>query len=411
MKLRQAPYWLDRFPERRRPSFPRLRGNVETQVVIVGGGLTGALCAWAFASARIPVVVLEADRLGGGATAGGLGLIREDFDGLFGEAAKLHGLRAARRLWQGMRKGSLELASALRRLGSRTDLVPQPLLDVAPRDRALAETLARDYQARRAAGLEHRWLAPLALRRELRVENAGAIKTSAFAVDPYKTVVAIANAAVAKGAGFFERSEAVRVRALSRSVEVVTASGTVSAATVVIAGGGATLRELRPLRRHLHPRHGYGVVTAPLAATVKRELGARTSIVRVGGEAPQFVRWLRDDRVLVEGADREPTPARAREQTVVQRSGQLMYELSLSFPAISGTPAEAGWWLPFDDTIDGLPCIGTHRNFPHHLFALGLGRHGLTASWVAARLFLRHVSGTPAKGDELFSFSRILQPH
>ncbi len=410
MKLRQAPFWLDRVPERRRPSFPRLRGNVETDVAIVGGGLTGMLCAWSLTAARIPVVVLERDRVGAGATAGTIGLVREDFDGPFAETARVHGLRAARSLWQAMHRASREYPAALRRLGARVELSPQPLLDVADRDRESAGMVARDYDARRAAGLEHRWMTRSALARSTGLDAGGAIRTDAFVLDPYRACLAALNASLGKEAAVFERSEVLRIRARRQTVEVVTAGGTVSAATVVIAGGAA-VPDLRPLRRHLRPRHAYGVVTAPLPAAVRRELGGRTALLRFGGESPQFVRWLREDRVMVEGADQDPVPDRGLDRAVVQRAGQLMYELSLRFPAISGTPAEWAWWLPFDDTMDGLPYIGPHRNFPRHLFALGLGRHGITASWLAARLVLRQIAGKPEKGDELFGVSRILQPH
>jgi len=238
----------------------------------------------------------------------------------------------------------------------------------------------------------------------------GAIKTAASVLNPYRACVAMLEAAVSKGADVYERSEVLRIRARARSVEVTTAAGMVSAESVIVAGGG-TIRDLRQLQRHLRPRHAYGVVTAQLPGAVKRELGNRSTTLRLGGEHPKFVRWLSDDRALVAGADRDPIPPRSREEAVTQRSGQLMYELSLLFPAISGTPAEWGWWLPFDDTIDGLPYIGPHRNFPRHLFALGLGRHGAAASWLAARILLRHVAGEPAKGDDLFGFSRILHAH
>jgi glycine/D-amino acid oxidase-like deaminating enzyme len=410
MKLRQAPYWLDRFASRRRPSLPRLRSSLQTRVVIVGGGLTGVACAWTLSAARIPVVLLEKDRVGAGATAGMVGLVREDFDGLFAETVRQHGLRNARTLWQTMRRASLEFPAALRRLGARVDLAPEPLLDLAPGDRQAAAVLRRDYDARRAAGLDHRWITSLNLRREMRVEGMGAIKTAGSVLDPYRGCLALLDAAVRKGADVYERSEVLRIRARSRTVEVATSAGTVSAEFVIVAGG-ASIRDLRQLQRHLRPRHGYGVVTAPLTGPVRRELGARSAILRLGGAHPKFVRWLRDDRALIAGAAQDPITARAREQAVRQRSGQLMYELSLLFPAISGTPAEWGWWSPFDDTVDGLPYIGTHRNFPRHLFALGLGRHGAGASWLAARLLVRHLAGEPAKGDDLFGFSRILHSH
>jgi glycine/D-amino acid oxidase-like deaminating enzyme len=104
-------------------------------------------------------------------------------------------------------------------------------------------------------------------------------------------------------------------------------------------------------------------------------------------------------------------PLDSVEATLRQRTGQLMYELSLLYPAISGTQPEWSWSYSVDDTVDGLPYIGPHRNFPRHFFALGLGRHGVGTAWLASKLLLRHITGEPAKGDELFGFSRILIPH
>jgi glycine/D-amino acid oxidase-like deaminating enzyme len=100
--------------------------------------------------------------------------------------------------------------------------------------------------------------------------------------------------------------------------------------------------------------------------------------------------------------------SRAREKTLVQRAGQLMYELSLRYPAISGIPALSAWDAAYAATRDGLPYFGPHRNYPRHLFALGHGRHGAGLSFLAARLLLRHHFDAAAKGDELFTFTRTL---
>ena len=134
-------------------------------------------------------------------------------------------------------------------------------------------------------------------------------------------------------------------------------------------------------------------------------------MLRDWAEPPHFVRWLKEDRVLIEGADQDPVPPRARAQALVQRTGQLMYQFSLLYPSISGTLPEMSWAYTFDDTVDGLPYIGPHRNFPHHLFALGLARHGVAAAWLAAKVLTRQVTGEPGKGDDLFGFGRILQSH
>ena len=405
MKLRHEPFWLDRLAVRRRPSFPRLRAHLDARVVIVGGGLTGAATAWSLAAARVPVVLLEADSVCSGATAGSAGLIREDAEGAFAAHASLHGLRAARHMWQAFRRASLEFPSALRRLGIRCDAARQDLLTIASRG-SDTKALRREYDARRAAGVEARWLAAAAVRRDAGIEAVGAIKTDATGFDPYRAGIGLIAAAVKEGAQVFERSPVARIRPGRHKVDVTTDAGSVTADLVVIAGP-SSIADLRQLRRHLQARDGYGVVTAPLAAPVRRQVGPRTSALRAAAAAdgvPRFVRWLGEDRVLVAGADQPAVPAQSRDRAIVQRTGQLMYELSLTYPAISGTAPEWGWSFRFDETADGLPYIGTHRNFPRHLFALGLGRNGAAASWLAARILLRHIRGEPAKGDDLFDF-------
>lgn len=403
-----VPFWLDRFPKSRRPAYAPFKGDVDAGVVIVGGGLTGCACAASFAAAGVKTVLLEADTIGGGATAGAPGIVREDFDAPFRDIEAAHGLRAARLLWQGMRRASLELASALRRHGVRADFSPLDFLHFVRRDADAGRRLRREYQSRRDAGLEHSWVTPAALAREAAIDAAGgAIRTRGSGIDPYRASIGLAAAAAARGAMIHERSAARRVRARRKHVDVVTARGTIRADAVVIATE-APIPDLRALRRHLKPTHAYCVVTEPLPAAVRRETGRRTAAMRDDAAPPHFLRWIKEERVLFAGAEQPAVPDRAREKVLVQRTGQLMYELSTLYPAISGLQPEWAWSTMHHQTADGLPYIGAHRNFPRHLFALGHGRHGAGVAWLAARILLRQYAGEPAKGDELFGFARIL---
>ena len=101
-------------------------------------------------------------------------------------------------------------------------------------------------------------------------------------------------------------------------------------------------------------------------------------------------------------------PARLFDKTIVQRTGQLMYELSTLYPAVSGLQPAWSWHATYDRTADGLPFAGLHRNFPRHLFAMGGDADSVTFAWLAARILLRQFQGQPAKGDELFGFTRVL---
>jgi glycine/D-amino acid oxidase-like deaminating enzyme len=112
--------------------------------------------------------------------------------------------------------------------------------------------------------------------------------------------------------------------------------------------------------------------------------------------------------VLFAGVEAKTQPERVREKMLVQRAGQLMYELSLHYPSISGLKAEWAWSLPVVSTLDGLPWVGLHRNYPFHFFGIALGWHGDSISWFTARAAARHFTNETRTGDDAFTFLRAL---
>lgn len=405
--MSHVPFWFGRFPNARRPSYPRLRGEQTTRVVIVGGGLTGVGCALSLAAAGVETVLLEAETVGGGMTGGDSGLLREGLAGSFHEAAAAHGLRTARALWEGGRRGSLDFAAALRRYKIRCDLTAQDVLTLVGPSTDAERLLKREYQARRDAGAGGTWLAAAAVAREAALVRSGAIRTHGAVIDPYRACVGLSAAAASRGARLHEHSAARRIRVTTKHVEVTTGDGTVRADTVIVATG-APIEDLRALRRHLRAEHVYGVITAQLSPALRRQVGQRRAVLDDADRPGRVVRWLDDQRVLVHGGRQPAIAERARERAVIQRTGQLMYELSLLYPAISGLPAALSWDSLDYETADGLPFLGPHRNFPRHLFAFGSSRHGAGLAWLAGRVALRHVQGSPLKTDEAFGFPRIL---
>ena len=405
--MRPVPFFLDTFPRSRRPDYSRQRGEIRTDVVVVGGGLSGCACAAAFAAAGVKVVMIEADRIGAGATAASAGLLRQDLDASFQESAALHGVRTARHVWQGFRRASLDFGAAIRRLGIRADLAPQDLLLFTREGAEAARRLQREYKARREGGVEGTWLNPRAVAAETAIPSASGIRTKGEALDPFRACLGLAAAAAAKGAVIHERTSVRRVRAGRKSVEIKTDGGVLTAEAVVMATGGL-LDDVHALRRHFAPTQAYAVVTAPLPAAVRREVGKRGAALRDSASPPHILRWLKDERVLFSGADQRPAAAKQREKLLVANANELMYELTTVYPAISGVRPEYGWDFVHYGSPDGLPVVGPHRNFPRHLFALGHGRHGAGVAWLAARVLLREYLGERAKGDELYGFARVL---
>ncbi len=397
--------WLDRFPKSRIPSHPRLRGHLDPAVVIVGGGLTGCATAYAFAAAGIGVVVLEADRIGRGTSASAAGWIADDPGTPFLSIEKAIGRRSARLAWQAWRRAALDAAALVRRLGVRCDLDASASVTIAATPEESAR-LKREQKARRDAGLDAPFLSARVVSGEVALPSGGGLRgRDGATLDPYRACLGLAAAARERGAQCFERSPVTKITFGRRTADVRTAGGTIRAEHVVIATGVPTPL-FASLRRHFWFRSAYLALTGRLPAKIRQPLGKRSTVVRDSAEPPHVIRWVDDERLLVMGADRESPPDRLRERITIQRTGQLMYELSTLYPDISGILPEYGWDAPYARTTDGLPYIGPHRNFPRHLFAFGDSSHSVTGAYLASRVLLRHYLGEPEPADELFAFTR-----
>ena len=396
--------WIDTFPSKRRPDHPRLRGEHTADVVIVGGGLTGCATAFACASAGLRPLVIESDRLGLGGSGRSAGLLLPDPGVSFREIVGAHGLRAARRIVEGYRKAASDGTALLRRLHIRCDL--RPCDDVLVAIREGEKDLRRERDARESAGLEAKLLTGPSARKTLGLEVNETLKLgSGVSFDPYRACLGLASAARSRGAIFFERSPVKKVRNGGKQVEIAVDGGVIQAETVIVTTGVATA-EFKPLRRHFKRRETYLVLTEPLSASVRKQLGADSVTMRDMASPRHRLRQTKDGRLLIAGADQDESPLRQRDAIRVQRTGQLMYELLMMYPIISGLKPEYGWEMVYGETADRLMYIGPHRNYPRHLFALGNSGDTLAGAFLAARILARAARGELDKGDEVFGWTR-----
>ena len=413
--------WLDQFPKSRVPSYPRHRGTGAVEVVdvvIVGGGLTGCATAYAFASAGAKVMLLEAEQIGRGTTALSSGWISEDTGVPFGDLEKAIGRRNARYAWQVWRRAALDFATLLRRLEIKCHLEERGSVTVALTPEQLIR-LKRDQKSRREAGVDAPLLNARTIKSEFGLEAMAGLRSREGAtIDPYRACVGLAAAAAERGAMLFERSPVRRITFGRKTADVFTAGGSMRVKRIVVATGMPTTALFKSLRRHFWFHTTYLALTDVVPAKIRYQLrlphrsaegakgGRRASIVRDSAAPPHIVRWVNDNSLMVSGADTEVVPPRLLDKVIVQKTGQLMYELSTLYPDISGIQPAYGWSADYARTAEGLPYIGAHRNFPHHLFAFGDSSHSVTGAYLASRILLRQHFGEMDRADTAFGFHR-----
>ena len=241
-----VPLWLglEKNPARRR--YRSLDHNMVADVVIVGGGLTGAVVAWKFAKAGVRVVVLEAKRVGQGSTAANSALLMHEPDRDLGELKELYGSQAARRIWSLCRQATRDFTGTLGQLNIDCDLAEREAIYFTMNKDAVRR-LRAEHRRRRSAGFGGRWLDAGELRRLTGIRGAAGIQSRSNAqFNPYRACLGLLRSAKGQGAHVFECSAVRPIERTSAGVVAITRGGAVEAKHVVIATGYA-MREFTPL--------------------------------------------------------------------------------------------------------------------------------------------------------------------
>ncbi|MEE8533496.1 MAG: FAD-dependent oxidoreductase, partial [Alphaproteobacteria bacterium] len=277
---------------------PALDGAVEADVCVVGGGLAGLSTALGLAERGVAVALVEARRVGWGASGRNGGFVSAGFSLSAGRLARRLGVDHAQALY-GLSRDAVAL---MRRRIEACDIACGPIVDgileaswFDDRDALLRE---RDYMAA-TFGVEQEFWPRERLREALVSERYfdGLFNAHGFQFHPLNYCLGVAAAAEAKGARVFE-SSAVTGLDLDAAVKTVhTAAGSVRAAAVVIACGGYIAGLHRRLARAVVPVATYVVATEPLGERLESAIRVPYAIHDTRF-ALDYYRRLADTRIL-----------------------------------------------------------------------------------------------------------------
>jgi glycine/D-amino acid oxidase-like deaminating enzyme len=323
----------------------------------------------------------------------------------FTDLAARFGHAAAREIWRSLARATRDFSKTMRMLKLNAGFSWRHSVYYT-RDPEEVKQLRKEFTARKAAGLPGRWLSAPALYRSTGIRAQAAISTPGNAqVNPVRACHGFLAAAVRRGAHIFEHSQARRVKVSKTGVEVRTSGGTISAARVVVATGYAT-REFRQLVGRFRLTDTYVLATRRLKGHRWRRVMAWDT------DRPyHYLRWTDDGRLLVGGEDTKHRSSKGSRQRIAQARERLSEHLAEIYPQLGDERPDYAWEGLFAETRDGLPYIGEHSRYPKHLFALGYGGNGMTASYLAAKTLVNLYQGrdkarTGQQTAKLFAFNR-----
>lgn len=380
------------------PATP-LAGDINCDVCVVGGGLTGLTAALELAERGLQVVLLESMHIGWGASGRSGGQL------IFGYACEMQTLAAltsptaARQLWQFSLDGLAGVRARVLRHAIDCDWADGQLhVAIKPRQRAELHAyrahLERDYGY---AGLQFLDAEALAGHIHSPRYCAGLFDSRGAHVHPLKYTLGLAAAARAAGVSIFEGTRALRLTR-GAAPRVHCAQGEVRARQIVLAGN-AYLGALVPeLARKIMPVGTYIVASAPLGAELAQACLPTNAAVTDINFVLDYFRLSADHRMLFGGRvsySKIPPPNLA---------GSMRRRMVRVFPQLAQVPVEYAWGGYVDITMNRAPHFGRLDNTLY--FAQGFSGHGMAATGLAGTVLAEAIAGDLQRLDV---FARI--PH
>tara|TARA_R110002096_G_scaffold51912_2_gene135408 strand:+ start:3158 stop:4459 length:1302 start_codon:yes stop_codon:yes gene_type:complete len=367
-----------------------LTGHVRADVCIVGGGFTGLSAALHLAQRGFSVVLLEAHRVGFGASGRNGGQVGSGQRIDQATLEKTLGPDIARRLWQ----IGEEAKELVRSLIVRHDMPVTFYPGIAHACRTAAEVreahenaekLERDYGYAQIEPLDGAQLGALI---ESTTYKGGEIDRGAGHLHPLNYAIGLARAALRAGAVLHDRSEVLKI---DHGPEVVvhTAEGQVSTPHLVLACNGY-IGNLDPqVAARVMPINSYVLATEPLGARAK-EIIAEPVAVTDTKFVNNYWRLSEDGRLLFGGAETYGY----RFPDVVKAVTKPMLKV---YPQLADVKIDYAWGGTLGITRSRLPSF--HRPRPNVLSASGYSGYGVAMASLAGKITAEAVAGQAERFD------------
>lgn len=400
MDLRSPnPYWL--MKNGLISNYPSIAKNEKTDIVVIGAGITGALCAWHLANAGFSVIVCDKRHVGMGSTAASTALLQYEIDTPLRELITKVGEANAVRSYELCAYSIAAVEKITRQFEGAAGFVNRPSLQYASFKKDVSD-LNEEFKLRKKHGFQLSWWDAEKVKATMGFTAPAAIYSRLGAeVDAYRLTHHLLQSILRKGAKVFDNTAITQINHAKKSVELKTEQGfIIKAKHLVIACGYESQQYIPQKVETLHST--YAMVSEPMP---DEDFWYRNCLIWETADPYLYLRTTTDKRVLIGGLDDDFYSPEKRDAKIPAKSKQLLTSFQKKFPDIPFR-IDFQWAGTFASTKDGLPYIGTIRQRPHTWFALGFGGNGITFSLLAAEQITAALSGKSDPDMNIFSFNR-----
>ncbi|MEP7321964.1 MAG: FAD-dependent oxidoreductase [Saprospiraceae bacterium] len=393
------PYWLIKngLPE----NYPKLNHDIKTDIVIIGGGISGALTSYYLVNAGLHCTLVDARTIGLGSTCASTSLLQYELDKPLKTLTDLIGWSSASRVYQ-LCGHSIDTLEHISKKIKFKHFTKRPSLFFAAHTKD-NKLLLDESILRKKAGFD-----VIHLNQSEIINNygfsapSGILSAQAASTDAYMLTHALLKESSRKGLTVFDRTSIQKIKYHSRSVQLIAENGCCISAKKIVNASGYEITEF--INKQIVSLHS----TYALASEHIEDHNPiwKDNVLLWNTADPYlYLRITDDNRIMVGGRDEQFYNPKKRDKLISHKSSLLKKDFLKLFPALD-FKTEFTWTGTFGTTKDALPYIGTYHKTPHTYYALGFGGNGITFSVIAAEIIRDLILGKKNKNAGLFSFAR-----
>lgn len=394
----QEPFWI--IKNELRFSYPSLKKDASSQILIIGAGITGALMAHYLVENGYEVMVVDRRDVATGSTAASTAMLQYEIDVPLSELIEQRGLQVALASYKACEESIYELEKLVKAVNSKCGFMKKESVYLASRRKDL-DFLQKEYETRKEYGFDVRWCSEKALSR-MGVNAPGAIVSKSGAVmDAHTLAQDLLRKVYKKGGAIYDRTEIDRIDDKEGYLLCKTKGGPVIKAEHVVHCTGFESTET------LNENVVNLLSTFAIASEKQSRLQKvfKDYILWNTSDPYLYFRSTSEGRIIMGGADHPFKNAMKRDALLPKKEKSLLKDFSKVFPNTEFTP-DYSWAGTFGETKDGLPYMGRPQPDRNEYYALGFGGNGITFSVMAREAILADIQKEPHPYLEYYKFGR-----
>lgn len=376
--------------------------DMHYDVVIIGGGMSGALTAYRVAEAGYHTLLVDKGEIGSASSAANTGLMQYMSDKLLHECVKDFGELEAYHFYKASKEGLEDIEKLSKLLDPRVNFIMRDSLFIASTNRD-KQKIKKEYEALKKFDFPVKYIEQSQLLEEYGINKYNALVTHEDAeINPYVFVNEIVKFAHANyHLDVMENSALIKYKTTGEAIECILKDCVITADKLIMTTGYA---KNKITKRYINREEfvaSYAVVTKPIE---ENQFWKDKAMIWESARPYLYIRHVPGNRVLIGGLD-EKTDKIPNEKHIQKQGKRLIKAFNKLNPELE-LEIEYAYGARFGETKDGKPFIGKIEKDAEVYGLYGYGGNGTVYSAFGSKLLLDMIQGKYNPLSEIFKLKR-----